>query len=298
MEYPLVSIITLTWNHEQYIRQSIESAFEQNYPNKELIILDNQSTDSTFSIIQDTIKNAPIPVTVHQFDHNVGIPSALNFAIKNLAKGEWICLNSGDDWMDPSNVLEKINYHLAHPEYEWIYSYGYHFFEDTKTTEEVDRTIFKEGNVFDELLEKNFIYLHGALINKKVYAFTNYYDTGISIEDWDFALKAASKFPIGLVKKPLFYYRRHSKSYSNSLSVRYYADCIRLLTKYKSNPKAKESLRKYIPLFLWKSGIEKRNWNTVFQLIRYSYLDYKNLFLAGRIGLERLGLLKPPTVNN
>lgn len=46
--YPLVSIIIITMNHEEFIVQACESALQQTYPNIEIILLDNNSADKTF----------------------------------------------------------------------------------------------------------------------------------------------------------------------------------------------------------------------------------------------------------
>ncbi len=46
--YPLVSIIIITMNHEEFIVQACESALQQTYPNIEIILLDNNSADKNF----------------------------------------------------------------------------------------------------------------------------------------------------------------------------------------------------------------------------------------------------------
>ncbi|MEA4850130.1 MAG: glycosyltransferase, partial [Paludibacter sp.] len=52
MSAPLVSIITPTYNHEKYIGDCIRSAQDQTYTNWEMIIVDDGSTDNTFTIAQ------------------------------------------------------------------------------------------------------------------------------------------------------------------------------------------------------------------------------------------------------
>ena len=55
MSNPLISICMLTYNHESYIEEAIESVLEQTYTNWELIIVDNASTDNTSQKIEQMV---------------------------------------------------------------------------------------------------------------------------------------------------------------------------------------------------------------------------------------------------
>lgn len=103
-DYPLVSIITPTYNHEKFIGTCIESVLEQTYPNWEMIIVDDGSIDGTGSIIgrynDKRIK--------HLKQENLGIwklNETYNRAL-NLAQGDLIAILEGDDaW--PRYKLEE-----------------------------------------------------------------------------------------------------------------------------------------------------------------------------------------------
>ena len=53
---PLISIITVTFNSEKYLKETLKSIFNQKYKNYELIIIDGKSNDKTLSIIKKNIK--------------------------------------------------------------------------------------------------------------------------------------------------------------------------------------------------------------------------------------------------
>jgi glycosyltransferase involved in cell wall biosynthesis len=57
--FPLVSVICLSYNHEAYVVEALNSVINQTYPNIELLIADDYSTDNSVGIIQDWLKNHP-----------------------------------------------------------------------------------------------------------------------------------------------------------------------------------------------------------------------------------------------
>ena len=229
---PLVSVICLSYNHEKYIQQALQSIIAQTYTNFEIIYIDNNSSDQSFEIGNDLLKKSNINFISKKFDSNLGIPKVLNYVINNLIKGDYICLMAMDDWLEKDNITEKINYFKTNPKLGIVYSYGNYYYDDLNKTEQIPITYFKEGMVFDELLKRNFVYAMGTIIKKEVYDKVGLYNEDNSIEDWEFSLRVAQHYPFGLVKTPLFNYRRHSTNYSNG-SKTYFLDCFKILAPYK-----------------------------------------------------------------
>jgi hypothetical protein len=99
---PLVTVITPTYNHQQYIRPCIESVLAQSYPHWEQIIIDDGSTDQTPDIIRG-YKDARIRY-LHQ--ENVGVfrlPETYNRALAE-ARGKLIAILEGDDFWPPDKL--------------------------------------------------------------------------------------------------------------------------------------------------------------------------------------------------
>ncbi|NYB52440.1 MAG: glycosyltransferase [Methanobacteriaceae archaeon] len=102
--YPLVSIITPTYNHEKFISSCIESVLEQTYPNWEMIIIDDGSTDRTGRIIQE-YKDKRIKYVKQDHLGIWKLNETYNKAL-NLSNGDLIAILEGDDaWS--SNKLEE-----------------------------------------------------------------------------------------------------------------------------------------------------------------------------------------------
>jgi glycosyltransferase involved in cell wall biosynthesis len=94
MEYaPLVSIITIVFNGEKHIEDTIKSVIDQTYRNIEFIIIDGGSTDNTLEIIG----KYAYAITSFLSEHDEGISDAFNKGL-NLAKGEIIGIINADDW--------------------------------------------------------------------------------------------------------------------------------------------------------------------------------------------------------
>ena len=100
---PLISIITVVFNGEKYLEQTIQSVINQTYDNVEYIIIDGGSTDGTVDIIKKY--EGQIDYWISEEDD--GIYDAMNKGI-NLASGEWInFMNAGDIFYD-EKVLNTI----------------------------------------------------------------------------------------------------------------------------------------------------------------------------------------------
>jgi glycosyltransferase involved in cell wall biosynthesis len=100
----MISIITVVYNGEKTIRQTLESVCNQSILPGEYIIIDGMSTDSTLSIVKDYMAQYPFIKLISEKDG--GIYDAINKGIK-LAKGKLIGIINSDDWYEP-NALEKM----------------------------------------------------------------------------------------------------------------------------------------------------------------------------------------------
>ena len=82
VDTPLVSVIISSYNHAQYVREALMSVQAQTYPNIELIIIDDGSTDETAQIIEQTLFTFDRDLhVVFECQQNVGICSTLNHAL-------------------------------------------------------------------------------------------------------------------------------------------------------------------------------------------------------------------------
>jgi glycosyltransferase involved in cell wall biosynthesis len=101
---PKVTVVTVTYNAEQYLEQTIKSVMEQDYPRIEYIIIDGVSNDGTVDIIKKYEKHIDYWVS----EPDSGIYDAMNKGI-DVATGEWInFMNAGDSFIDSSTLISII----------------------------------------------------------------------------------------------------------------------------------------------------------------------------------------------
>jgi glycosyltransferase involved in cell wall biosynthesis len=104
MKIPLVSIITVVYNGEKYIKDTIESVINQTYSNIEYIIIDGGSTDGTMEVLKRY--EASISAIISEQDN--GIYDAMNKGI-NMASGDIVGIINADDYYDRDAVKSIVN---------------------------------------------------------------------------------------------------------------------------------------------------------------------------------------------
>lgn len=102
----LVSIIIPCYNVENYIEQCLISALEQTYTNIEIIVIDNNSTDNTRTIVSELRKKYPRKIQFFE-EKKQGAPAARNLGTIK-ANGEWIQYLDADDLLKPRKIEHQI----------------------------------------------------------------------------------------------------------------------------------------------------------------------------------------------
>lgn len=138
-----VSIIMSAYNAEKYISKAINSVFAQTYPNIELVITEDKSTDSTLEIIQRIIKDNPdrdIKLIVHE--ENLGAGWSRSDGIK-ASVGEYTAFLDSDDWLDKECIETLVK--AAKETGADIVTPGYRIFSDKIIVVQPDKRVVVEG---------------------------------------------------------------------------------------------------------------------------------------------------------
>ncbi|OYW44360.1 hypothetical protein B7Z28_00150 [Candidatus Saccharibacteria bacterium 32-45-3] len=110
MNKPLISIIITNYNYGQFIPKAIESVFEQTYPNIELVIINDGSTDDSDEVIREIIDKNPDRNIKYITRENHGVVYTRNEGIE-VASGEYICYLDADDYFNKDYI--ENSYYIA-----------------------------------------------------------------------------------------------------------------------------------------------------------------------------------------
>jgi len=139
----LVSIVTTLYNYKQYIADLIDSVLQQSYPNWELIIVDDASTDSSFEVIEPHLVDKRISYI--RFDENKGYSVAKNEGVIK-ARGEYIVMVDADDMLTPNSIEDRRNALEKAPGSLWCHG--------GVLTLQADGSLSKESNLRRKNLRK------------------------------------------------------------------------------------------------------------------------------------------------
>jgi len=201
----LISVVIPCYNSSAYLAEAIDSALTQTYPNKEIVVVDDGSTDDSAAIMSrygDRIQ------VVRQT--NSGLPAARNAGIR-ASSGKWLAFLDADDWWDPrflektAHALESTNGALAYTGWQNVGApppYHEPFVPEDYEHAQPSKTI--------RLLRTTGWPVHAALTRRDVLFDAGLFNPDLkSCEDFDLWLRVALTRPIVRVPEVLAYYRFH-----------------------------------------------------------------------------------------
>ena len=196
---PLVSIITVVYNGEKYLEQTIQSVINQTYKNIEYIIIDGGSTDGTLDIIKKYENN--ISYWISEPDN--GLYDAMNKGI-GIAKGELIGMINSDDWYELEAVAIMLEAYKNNPTKSIFHADRYNIDDDgNKTVKKFHPSAFK-------FMYYGMTYNHPSMfITKNEYALHLYNTTLRAHSDYQFVLETflRDKNLLYYIDKPIVNYR-------------------------------------------------------------------------------------------
>jgi len=200
---PLISVLIPTFNVENFVEEAIRSIMDQTYKNLEIIIVDDCSTDNTYSIL---LNLASIDKRIKLFRNTVNkkIVETLNFAISK-ANGEYFARMDGDDISLPERIESQYKFLLENPEVDLV---GLNVIMINEYGEVIQEEKYLENHE-DIVRASKYVspILHIWLAKKNVYNKLIKYRVP-TVEDYDFILRSIDNgFKLANVQSSLYLQR-------------------------------------------------------------------------------------------
>ena len=242
-----ISIVTVCFNSEVTIKDTIESVSNQNGVDKlvEHIIIDGQSKDDTLSIIQ----NFPHIVKVISESDN-GIYDAMNKGIK-MATGDIIgLLNSDDLYYDNYSLQKVVTAFESNPDTDVVF--GDLVYVDKLDTNKIIR-YWKSKSYYDRFFEDGFVPPHPSFfVRKEVYVQAGLYDIEFKLAaDYEFMLRTMRQMNFKSVYIPEVLVRMRLGGATNQSIRNIVKGNIEIIKAWKKNELS-------IPLKIWAYRIARR----------------------------------------
>lgn len=240
----MISVIMAVYNAEKYLNECIESILNQTYKDFEFIIIDDCSTDRSFSIIQEYAKkNKKIKVINNK--ENLGLTKNLNKALL-LSKGKYIARMDADDISESTRFERQIKFLEENQDIDIVGSFCTDIDEEGNKIGERKNPITHE-DILKVLPKVNPVAHPTVMMRKKsLNKIDNYKEKFKKCQDYDLWFRAAANgLKMHNIPEYLFKYRIND-SYTSRKSFEYRK--IDFKIRFEGYRRLKLPLKKYIYL--------------------------------------------------
>lgn len=197
-----VSVIIATYNRPRLLPRAVESARGAGR-DVEVVVVDDASTEETAEACL-----AFPDVRYLRVERNQGLGGARNLGIL-ASSGEYITFLDDDDVRLPGSLDVQVEALKAAPEAGFVYGQAFFGDQEGSATNHLFPSPCPQGDIFWELLERNFIACASAVFRRScLYRIGLPGSTIPGIEDWDLWVRLSELYPVVAVERPVVIYRR------------------------------------------------------------------------------------------
>jgi glycosyltransferase involved in cell wall biosynthesis len=217
---PGISVVIPTFNSARFIRETVESVLAQTYRDREVIVVDDGSTDSTREVLEGFGKDVRCIL-----QDNRGPSAARNRGVE-AARGDWIAFLDADDLWDSRKLEVQMSFAAANPGIALLFSDEVEFDEHGVVRSSliagsrcypaiVDQVPIQEP--VNKLLIENFIPTSSVLVRRRCFDTSGLFDESLRVsEDRDLWTRIAARHPIACLPEIVGRKRRHDTNISSA----------------------------------------------------------------------------------
>ncbi|MCG3771396.1 MAG: Spore coat polysaccharide biosynthesis protein SpsA [Nitrosomonadaceae bacterium] len=268
MSFPKISIVTVSFNQGEFIKQNIESVLGQGYPNFEHIVVDGGSTDSTVEILKS------YPHLKWTSGPDKGQSDALNTGFKR-AQGEYIGWLNSDDWYAPNIFFDVAQALGEHP---IVMGAAEQTDKEGRSTELIANT---ERSYYDlwrywipyAWVAQPSIFFRKSLLEEVARPDGTYVDEDLYFTmDSDLWMRMTAKYPLKKrINKTLSYFRIYDQNKTGVRPIATQRECSRIFRRHANRGfPAEQEISFIIPVATPTDALKK----TVISLINQTHVNF------------------------
>lgn len=219
MQYsqPLVSIVIPSYNHEQFVKDSIQSVIDQDYENIELIVIDDGSKDSSVLKIEEMVESCQKRFIRFEFRSraNIGLSATLNEALE-WCEGKYFSAIASDDQMLFNKTKIQVLFLENHKKVVAVFG-GLNLIDEKNKKIEEWLRIEKSYSFKEIIMQEHELLTPTSMIRMRAIKRIGGYIDGLFLEDWYMWLKLAEIGELRVLPVTLSNYRNHESNASKDM---------------------------------------------------------------------------------
>lgn len=278
-ELPLVTVMIPCYNHEKFIKESIQSVIDQTYSRLELIVIDDGSKDNSIQRIEEMRLSCEQRFEHFQFvfRENRGLSRTLNQGL-SLARGEYFSIVASDDIMLPEKTAIQVDVFKKDSLITAVFG-AHQYIDDESHVVSVKKAVYREFNFQEIFYHQHDIPASSQMIKIDLLREIGGYNENTKVEDWDLWLRL-TEVGAKLVYIPdiIVGYRMHDSNLSKDKSLMF-DEVFNIVQRYKDRkgfPYAEYKVYKF-----YKIRPAKEKSYLLYLWLRVKYLT---LYLVKNIG--------------
>ena len=193
-----ISVIIPTYNRCDLLKRAINSVIKQTITPKEIIIVDNGSTDQTYQMVSSLF-----PEINYFIEKKRGVSAARNKGILE-SKSKWIAFLDSDDTWKPTKLEKQMEFSIFNQDKYRIIHTDETWYRNKKFLNQLKKHKKSGGNIFKNSLQLCCISPSSVVLKKQIFEEYGLFDENLEVcEDYDMWIRITSKEEVGFLDSPL-----------------------------------------------------------------------------------------------
>ncbi|HEY0100937.1 MAG TPA: glycosyltransferase [Pyrinomonadaceae bacterium] len=214
---PTVSVVVPSYNHEAFIEKTLRSIFRQTLLPRELVVIDDGSTDGSVRIIERVLRDSPVAASAFVARENRGLCATLNEGFALAARGRYFAYLGSDDLWFPQFLQSRVEILEARERAVLAYGNAYSIDAGDRIIDNTaDWARYRDGSVRLMLLE-TLAPLSPTVVYRRDALQAHRWNEAAGLEDYELYLRLSAEGEFAFDGRVLSAWREHGSNASRNL---------------------------------------------------------------------------------